>query len=157
MLFNITIWTYFLLSYWVILEGQTKQNHVSLSLWSFLLNRRRTDRCLVFPFWESKFVRSCELHRITLRPFLWNMWKFPTFNDRTVDNSLCPFECLLQEGHTSMIRALLELGADLHAKDTRGRSGEQWDTENRKSGLIVDMNEAWFKYDIHPRPPGLIQ
>lgn len=34
-------------------------------------------------------------------------------------------ECRSQEGHTSMIKTLLELGADLHARDKKGRSGEQ--------------------------------
>lgn len=35
----------------------------------------------------------------------------------------CLFVCF-QEGHTSTIKELLELGADLHARDRKGRSGK---------------------------------
>lgn len=44
-----------------------------------------------------------------------------------------------------MIAALLELGADLRAKDARGRSGEhccQTHTDKRTSGFIVDWNKV---------------
>lgn len=31
----------------------------------------------------------------------------------------------VQEGHTNTIKALLQLGADLHARDKKGRSGKR--------------------------------
>lgn len=34
--------------------------------------------------------------------------------------------CIFQEGHTNTIKTLLQLGADLHAKDKKGRSGKKF-------------------------------
>lgn len=43
-------------------------------------------------------------------------------NQRTADKRLTALHYAAKEGHTSMIRALLQLGADLYAQDSKGRS-----------------------------------
>lgn len=45
-------------------------------------------------------------------------------------------ECRSQEGQTSTIKTLLELGADLYARDKKGRSGERQTQLSRDSCCV---------------------
>lgn len=46
--------------------------------------------------------------------------------------------CIFQEGHTDTIKTLLQLGADLHARDKKGRSGK---TFSHLYGLVKSAPE----------------
>lgn len=58
-------------------------------------------------------------------------------------NSPSSFQRLFQEGHTSTIKTLLELGADLHARDKKGRSGKQSATLRYTAAALLSLGNSF--------------